>query len=106
MPDWFDNFMWIVYIACLNDALLFLYTFIHPKYRFQLEFREIGLSFPYWNQKNENRIYFKMDTRKKIGTYSILIIAVYGLYIDSLLIFYSSIIIPIILHVLFLSCSR
>ncbi|ARF12525.1 hypothetical protein Klosneuvirus_6_87 [Klosneuvirus KNV1] len=100
MPSWFDHFMWIVYIICLNDFLLFLYIFLHPKYHFQLEFNEIGLKFPYWNQDNEPRIYFKMDRRKKFGTYTILILMVYSLYLDNLIMFCSCVIVPILIHII------
>jgi len=100
MPSWFDHFMWIVYIICLNDALLFLYMFLNPKYHFQLEFREIGLKFPFWIQGDEQRIYFKMDMRKKFGTYTILILMVFSLIIDDLIMFCSCVIIPILIHIL------
>lgn len=100
MPLWFDHFMWLVYIICLNDTLLFLYKFLHPKYHFQLEFREIGLKFPYWNQGDEPRNYFKMDMMKKIGTYTILILMMYSLYLDNLIILYLCITIPILIHII------
>lgn len=100
MPSWFDHFMWIIYIVFLNDSLLLLYKFLHPKYHFQLEFREFGLQFPYWIQSNVPRIYFKMDTRKKIGTYTILVLMFCSLYFDNLIMFYSCIVLPILIHII------
>lgn len=100
MPSWFDHFMWIVYIVCLNDALLLLYRFLSSKYHFQLEFREIGIKFPYWIHGDEPRIYFKMDMRKKLGTYTIMMLMIYSLYLDNLFMFCSCIIIPILIHII------
>lgn len=102
LPPFLDRFMFIAYILLLNDVILLSYNFLDPKYHFVLEFRTIGISFPYGlsNLRCDTRVYFKMDNRKKIGTYSILLIMAYSLYIDNLTLFVVTFILPIIVHVL------
>jgi len=100
LPSWCDYLMWLVYIWFVNDSILLLYKFLEPKYHFLIEFNTINLQFPFGYQSMEPRKYFKMDMRKKIGTYSVLVLMVYSLYIDNLVMFCSCVIIPILLHIL------
>ena len=100
MPQWFDQFMWIVYLICLNDSILLLYKFLHPKYHILIEFNTIRLKLPIGYKSDKQRNYFKMDMRKKIGTYSIIGLIIYSLYIDSLVLLCFCVIIPILLHII------
>jgi hypothetical protein len=91
--------MWIIYILLLNDSLLLLYKFIEPKYHIRIEFRDLGIYFPFGINNQQQRVYFNMNMRKKIGTYFILALISYSIYLDNIILLFLSFIIPILLHI-------
>jgi len=106
LPSFFNYFTWIAYILLLNDLLLLLYRFVEPQYHIRIEFRDLGIYFPFGMDRNQRRVYFTMTGRKKIGTYFILLIAFYSACTDNIILLICSFMIPVVTHMVYFYIIR
>lgn len=92
----------------LNVFLNILYMFLPPKHQYKVHFYIAGttITFPFIVSDQTHRVYFKVDTRKKVSTYGLLIFILYNLHRGNYLITALAFLIPIAIHYIYFQIRK